>query len=118
MKRPVKRAAGIKTSEAKIRKGMRAVALKNCRKTGWVQTQTLTNNNTNTNTNTNSSEVGNQPKLPVKRKPISAKVRHQVHLRDGGRCTHRDPQGQRCSSRRYLEIHHKTEVAMGGVPIH
>ena len=42
-----------------------------------------------------------------RRKPIPASVRHQVFLRDRGKCTI-------CGSTRFPEIHHKREVAHGG----
>jgi len=48
------------------------------------------------------------------RKAIPAKIRHQVHLRDGGKCCYIDRKGQRCSSGRYLETHHIKEVSRGG----
>lgn len=48
------------------------------------------------------------------RKPIKASVIHQVHLRDEGQCTYYDKQGRRCSSRRFLETHHKKPVSQGG----
>ena len=57
------------------------------------------------------------PGISSKKKPrkaIPAKIRHQVHLRDGGRCCYTDPKGRRCTSSRYLETHHIKEVSRGG----
>jgi hypothetical protein len=48
------------------------------------------------------------------RPPLPAKVRHAVYLRDHARCTHFDPQGRRCTSKRFLEIHHILPRAQGG----
>lgn len=45
---------------------------------------------------------------------IPAAVRRVVHQRDGGRCTYKDRQGQRCSKRHDLEFHHRTPFARGG----
>lgn len=56
----------------------------------------------------------NKTDINKTRKPISAYTKHQVQLRDQGRCTHKDNVGNRCSSRRFLEIHHITPVSRGG----
>lgn len=56
----------------------------------------------------------NQQKILRKRETIPANIIHQVQLRDKGQCTHIDLSGHRCSSRRYLEIHHIQPVAQGG----
>ena len=53
-------------------------------------------------------------KMSRKRKPIPAHIKHQVLLRDDGRCTHINTDGKRCSSRRHLHIHHIMPVAKGG----
>lgn len=60
-----------------------------------------------------------QPHLSVsdrftRRVSLPAKVKHQIQLRDEGQCTHIDHSGKRCSSRRYLEIHHQKPVSQGG----
>jgi hypothetical protein len=60
-----------------------------------------------------------QPILSVsdrstRRTRLPAKVKHQVQLRDHGQCTHIDDKGRRCSSRRYLEIHHQKPLSHGG----
>lgn len=49
-----------------------------------------------------------------RREPLSAAVKHQVHLRDGGQCTHVGQNGERCDSRRWLHIHHIQPVSAGG----
>ena len=48
------------------------------------------------------------------RKPLPAHITHQIYLRDQGQCTYYDERGKRCSSKRFLEIHHKTPVSRGG----
>ena len=48
------------------------------------------------------------------RRPVPAKIKHQVQLRDKGCCSYRDHSGKRCSSQRFLEIHHRVPVAQGG----
>lgn len=49
-----------------------------------------------------------------KRTPIPAAILHQVYLRDEGRCAYYDHKGWRCSSKRFLEVHHKKPVSLGG----
>ena len=49
-----------------------------------------------------------------KRAPIPAHIFHQVQLRDGRQCSYHDHKGQRCDSRRFLEIHHREPVSQGG----
>ncbi len=49
-----------------------------------------------------------------KRIPIPANLLHQVRLRDQGRCTHTIKGGQRCNQSRWVEVHHKTPVSLGG----
>ena len=48
------------------------------------------------------------------REPIPAEIRHLVQLRDGGRCTHRDPHGERCGNRRWVDVHHVRARSLGG----
>ena len=45
---------------------------------------------------------------------LPAQIRHGVHLRDQGQCTRVDREGNRCSSRRWLDIHHVIPVWRGG----
>ncbi|MCB0407184.1 MAG: HNH endonuclease [Bdellovibrionales bacterium] len=52
--------------------------------------------------------------IKIKRQPLPARLIHQVQLRDRGRCTFTNSQGQRCSSQRHLEIHHLKPVSKGG----
>ena len=47
------------------------------------------------------------------RKIISVTV-HQLHRRDGGVCIHQDEGGERCSSDRWVQIHHIHPVSEGG----
>ena len=52
---------------------------------------------------------------PVKKRlPIKAKTKHQVQLKYSGRCGFIDQQGERCKSRRFLEVHHIQPVSRGG----
>lgn len=48
------------------------------------------------------------------RQTLSASLRHAVHLRDGGQCVQRYPDGSRCPQRRWLDIHHVVPVRQGG----
>jgi hypothetical protein len=48
------------------------------------------------------------------RKPRTAAEEHAVNLRDQGRCTQRDANGNRCSSDRWIAKHHIIEVNQGG----
>ena len=45
---------------------------------------------------------------------IQANERHEVNLRDEGRCTWVDENGVRCNSRRWTEYHHIQMVSDGG----
>jgi hypothetical protein len=56
----------------------------------------------------------NEKKSTLKRTPIPNMIKHQVHLRDQGQCTHRNSNDQRCNQRRWLEIHHIHPVSQGG----
>ena len=46
--------------------------------------------------------------------PLPANIKHQVFLRDQGRCSHIIKPGLRCSHRKYLEIHHLKPINQGG----
>ena len=48
------------------------------------------------------------------RKAIPAIMRHQVLLRDGGRCANLNERGVRCENRRWIDIHHIRPRSMGG----
>jgi len=48
------------------------------------------------------------------RKPIPMRVKHEVMRRDGGQCTHVLANGERCGSRRWLDLHHVRRVSRGG----
>ena len=64
--------------------------------------------------------AGDAPRRPGRtpvRRPIPAAVRRHVWLRDGGRCSYRDPlTGRRCNSSHLLQIDHLIPVAEGGGP--
>lgn len=49
-----------------------------------------------------------------RRSPLSAALKHQLSLRDQHQCTATLPNGQRCTSKRFLEFHHQVHVAQGG----
>jgi 5-methylcytosine-specific restriction endonuclease McrA len=49
-----------------------------------------------------------------KRRPIPAAVKHQVWLRDGGRCTYETDDGHRCTERAMVEIDHIVPLCRGG----
>jgi len=53
-------------------------------------------------------------KQSSERKPLPAKVVHQVQLRDQGQCRYTNEKGLRCSSQRFLEIHHIKPISQGG----
>jgi hypothetical protein len=57
--------------------------------------------------------LGDTDTSPVSRH-IPAAVRRSVRERDGDRCRYVDPQGQRCSARDRLELHHRHPFGMGG----
>ena len=48
------------------------------------------------------------------RTPLTAKEKHAVFARDGGRCTHVGADGVRCTRERWLHVHHFRPVGMGG----
>ena len=52
-------------------------------------------------------------RVPI-RTPLTADQKHQVFVRDQGKCTHIGPNGRRCDSDRWLQIHHIVEVSRGG----
>ena len=49
-----------------------------------------------------------------RRIPLTAREKHAVILRDGGRCTFVDASRRRCQSERWLHIHHVQPVSLGG----
>jgi 5-methylcytosine-specific restriction endonuclease McrA len=52
--------------------------------------------------------------LRVKRKN-NPRLRREVEMRDGPGCSARDPKtGDRCSTRKFLELHHVVPLAEGG----
>ena len=51
---------------------------------------------------------------PTTRKPIPAQTRHKIWIKSQGQCTHTSKEGERCTHKRFLQIHHKKHVAAGG----
>ncbi len=45
---------------------------------------------------------------------IPARLEHTVRLRDEGQCTHKSLQGERCSEKRWLDLHHIQPLSEGG----
>jgi hypothetical protein len=45
---------------------------------------------------------------------VPRKVLREVFARDGGQCAFVSPEGQRCSAREFLEVHHHEPFARGG----
>jgi hypothetical protein len=45
---------------------------------------------------------------------IPAAVKREVFTRDSGQCTYRDDRGRRCTSRSFIEFHHRQNFAWGG----
>ena len=56
----------------------------------------------------------NEKNESPQRKALPASIKHQVFLRDQGQCTSMTPEGSRCPSRRFLEVHHIKPVSNGG----
>jgi 5-methylcytosine-specific restriction endonuclease McrA len=59
------------------------------------------------------STVATSDVRPVSRK-VPAAVRREVWRRDAGQCRFVSKDGQRCTERRWLEIHHRHPFGMGG----
>ena len=56
-----------------------------------------------------------QNRAPRRRgRHVPAAVKHEVFVRDAGRCNHVDERGERCRETRYLELHHLQPFARGG----
>ncbi len=61
------------------------------------------------------SGIRNEVPTTSNRIPIPASLKHQIVLRDRGQCSHHNPLNQqRCSQRRWLDIHHIMPVSQGG----
>jgi|GEM_PF-596775 len=45
---------------------------------------------------------------------IPAEMKRRIYRRDGGQCRHLNPDGQRCSQRSFLDIHHIHPLSEGG----
>lgn len=64
-------------------------------------------------TDSSSSKSYHSQRPKADRSPLPSSIKHHVMLRDQGRCRfYRN--GQRCMSRKFLEVHHKTPVSEGG----
>ena len=61
---------------------------------------------------TESKIESNRPTF--KRIPLTAAQRHEVFHRDGSRCTFLNEHRERCSERKYIEVHHILPVSRGG----
>ena len=51
------------------------------------------------------------------RHPVPAKVKHEVVLRDGHRCSYRSADGKICGQRKWTDLHHLVPVSEGGLNI-
>ncbi|MGE0529087.1 MAG: HNH endonuclease, partial [Bdellovibrionales bacterium] len=51
---------------------------------------------------------------PNGRLRVTVAQREAALARDGGRCTHVDAQGRRCSEEKWLDVHHIRPVSAGG----
>ena len=50
----------------------------------------------------------------TRRDPVPAQIKHEVVIRDEGRCVYLRPDGKRCENRRYTQLHHLKPVSRGG----
>lgn len=53
----------------------------------------------------------------INRVAITAALKHQINLRDNAQCTYVDYKGDRCNSRRWLDIHHIKPISCGGTNV-
>ncbi len=53
-------------------------------------------------------------KPSIKRALIPAATRHKLQIKHEGRCNHQNPDGRRCSERRFLDVHHVQPIHAGG----
>lgn len=60
------------------------------------------------------TEAEARVKIKVTRIPLTAEQKHAVFARDGGRCTFKETNGQRCDNTRWLQVHHIVHVKDGG----
>ncbi len=54
------------------------------------------------------------PPRPATSRYIPAAIQHKIHQRDQGQCRHKNPDGSRCCSKTFLEIHHIQPLSEGG----
>ncbi len=52
--------------------------------------------------------------IPFFRTPLGAGLRHKINLRDEGQCTHEIGPGKRCSTSRWIQVHHIIPIRQGG----
>ena len=64
--------------------------------------------------NSGSSEISSKPVTGNRTRSIPRKVRDEVFLRDGGKCTFKGTNGRRCNSTWNLQIDHIVPFARGG----
>jgi len=60
-------------------------------------------------------EKAQKPSIPFVRQNIPAHLKHQVHLRDKGRCSYTAPNGKVCTNSRWIQIHHIIPISHGGM---
>ncbi len=51
---------------------------------------------------------------PQTRPQITAAMKHELNLRDQGRCQVQRPTGEKCESQRFIQFHHVIELSQGG----
>ena len=61
-----------------------------------------------------SPQIGEKQRSARDARHISAGLRDEIFVRDGGRCTYVGTRGRRCSSRQALQVDHIRPVARGG----
>jgi hypothetical protein len=55
-----------------------------------------------------------KPGSSLGRTPIPSSIKHEIVRREAFQCNFTSPQGVRCQTKRWLNFHHKKEVAKGG----
>jgi hypothetical protein len=55
-----------------------------------------------------------RPRGRIRSRHVPARIRDEVVVRDGGRCTYVGPEGVRCEERTHLQIDHIHAFALGG----
>lgn len=63
----------------------------------------------------NAEKVGPSNNKIVNTRPaLPAQLKHSIYLKAGGQCMAKNPNGERCEQRRFLEIHHTQPLSQGG----